>query len=202
MGVDLASTDAPFGLQPYGPVLHASMYAIVTAYGTAIYTGDLVESGGSALTTAKYGTIQRCQVEDDGPDLLGAVISLYDSDGVPTNYIAASTTGDGVVAGYALVADHPDQEYLVQEDGVTSSIQVADIGLNLDCISTHSGSTTTGQSAMELDSDTINTTATLGFKLIAVHPDDTISAAGAAGNHARFIVKMNAAHRGNNVAGA
>lgn len=204
MGVDLASTDAPFGFQVYGPCLHASMYAVVTTYGTAIFIGDSGEIGGTAITTARFGTIQNFQVEETGAigSMLGAVLSLYDSTGLPVNTIAASTTGDGTVAGYALVADHQDQEYLVQEDGDTSSLQVADIGLNIDGVSTAGGSTTTGLSGMEIDSNTVATTSTLAWKLIGVHPDDTISAAGAAGTNCRFIVKMNAAHRGSNVDGA
>ena len=92
------------------------------------------------------------------------------------------------------------QRYLVQEDGDTSSLQVADIGLNVDGVGT-TGSTTTGRSLMEIDSDSAATTNTLAWKIVGIHPDDTISAAGAAGNHARFIVMPNSSHLAANVVG-
>uniref|UniRef100_A0A6H1ZGG7 Putative structural protein n=1 Tax=viral metagenome TaxID=1070528 RepID=A0A6H1ZGG7_9ZZZZ len=204
MGIDMATTDAPFGFRPWGNVLSANIYAIVTAYGTAVYIGDAMEIGGTAITTKIYGTIQNCQVEDTGAagSMLGAVLGLFTSTGEPTPYIAASTTGDSVVAGYALIADHPLQKYIVAEDGDTSSIQVANVGLNVEGISTNSGDTNTGQSKMEIDSNTVNTTSTLAWKILGVHPDDTISAAGAAGNHCRFIVMPNSSHAASNIDGA
>ena len=200
---DMSSTDAAFGFMPYGNLLSANWYAIVTNYGTAMYVGHACEIGGTAITTARRGTLQNVQTEETGAagSILGAVLALEDSDGVPVSYIAASTTGDGVVAGYALVADHPLQRYLVQEDGDTSSIQVANIGLNAEGIGA-AGSTTTGISTMELDSDTVATTATLAWRILGVHPDDSISTDGAAGNHCRFIVMPAAAHIASNVVGA
>lgn len=200
---DMSSTDAAFGFMPYGNLLSANWYAIITNYGTAMYVGHACEIGGTAITTARRGTIQNVQTEETGAagSILGAVLAFEDSDGVPVSYIAASTTGDSVVAGYALVADHPLQRYLVQEDGDTSSIVVANIGLNVEGIGT-GGSTTTGISTMEIDSSSVNTTATFAWKLLGVHPDDTISAAGAAGNYARFIVMPCSSHIAANVVGA
>jgi hypothetical protein len=203
MGTDMATTDAPFGFQPYGNILSANIYAVVTSNATAAFVGDLMEAVGTAITTSKFGTIQAAITEETGAagSLLGACLACFDEDMMPCTSIAASETGDGTVAGYVLVADHPNQLYIAQEDGDTSSLQVADIGNNVDAVSTASGSTTTGLSGMEIDSDTQNTTATLAFKLLGVHPDDTISSAGAAGNHARFIVKMNSAYMGSNTSG-
>ena len=201
---DMASTDAPFGFMPYGDILRANWYAIVTEYATAVHVGDAAEIGGTAITTKRRGTIQNMQVEETGAagSMLGSVLSLEDSSGVPVSYLAASTVGDGTVAGYALISDHPQQVYIAQEDGDTSSIVAANIGLNVEGISTHSGDTNTGRSKMELDSSSVATTGTLAWKLIGVHPDDSISSAGAAGNHARFIVMVNSAHKGSNVLGA
>ena len=199
MGMNMAGTDAPFGLAPWGEVIHSSIYAVVTANAVAMAVGDLVEAVGDALTTAKYGTIQSCITEETGAagSLIGAVLALFDHDGLPVNRIAVTTTGDSVVAGYALVADSPDQLYIAAEDGDTSSIQVADIGLNANMISTHAAAAGNNyRSKMEIDSNTIANTATLALKVLGVHPDDTISAAGAAGNHARFIVKIHTPYLG------
>jgi hypothetical protein len=202
MGKDLATTDAAFGFAPWGNVLEANIYAIVTNNAVALGPGMLMEVVGTAITTKHYGTIQAAISEETGAagSILGAVLACFDHNNAPISYIPASTTGDGVVAGYALIADHPQQLYVAQEDGVTSSLVVADIGLNVDAIGT-TVNTTTGISLMEIDSNTMNTTNTLALKLVGVHPDDTISAAGAAGNWCRFICMINSAHKAANVVG-
>lgn len=202
MGIDMASTDAAFGFQPWGEVLRANIYAIVTANATALGPGMLMEAVGAGLTTKHFGTIQSAISEEGGAagSILGAVLACFDENYMPVSYIAATTTGDGTIAGYALIADHPQQMYIAQEDGDTSSLAVADIGLNVEAIGT-GVSTTTGLSTMEIDSSSKNTTATIGMKLLGVHPDDTISADAAAGNHARFICMVNTAHLAPNVAG-
>ena len=56
-------------------------------------------------------------------------------------------------------------------------------------------------SGCELDSDTVAATITLDCKILGVHPEDTISSAGAAGNHCRFIVMINVAVRAPNAVG-
>lgn len=204
MGIDLASTDAPSGFTPYGDVKCANAYALVTSYGTAVFIGDAMEIGGTAITTKLFGTIQNAQVEETGAkgSMLGAVVGLLDSNGSPVNTIAATTVGDGTVAGYAMIIDDPNQRYLVQEDGDTASLVVANIGNNIDGISTHAGDTDTGLSKMELDSDTVNTTSTLAWKLLGVHPDDTISSDASAGTNCRFIVMPNSSHAASNIDGA
>lgn len=196
-GPDLASTDAAFGFIPWGPVLSANIYAIVTNNAVAVYRGMLMEAVGEAVATPKMGVLAKAISEESGADgtIIGAVLAIYDYKMDPVKYLAAATTGNGTIAGYALIADHPGQLYLAQEDGDTSSIVVANIGLNVDAVGT-AGDTNTGLSTMEIDSNSVNTTNTLALKLINIHPDDSISSAGAAGNHARFIVKLNSAYLG------
>lgn len=191
MGIDMASIDAPNGFEVYGPLLRANWYAVPTAPAVAVTPGCLVENNGTAYAT-KRGVLTGVAHEETGAlaTLVGIVLATEDHNGAHSTHIAASAAGDGVIAGYALVADHPDQLFIAQEDGVTSSLQVADIGQNVDAIGTGS-STTTYRSTMEIDSNTASTTNTLGLKILGIHPDDTISSAGAAGNHARFIVKIN-----------
>lgn len=200
---DMAGTDAPFGLQVYGPCLHSDYYAVVTSYGTDIFIGDLVEAVGEGVITPHKGNLQKAAVEEGGAagSLLGSVMACFDSNFDTLKYLPSSTTGNGVIAGYVLVADDPHQEFVIQEDGDTESIQVASIGLNAEAISTHGGSTKTGLSKMEIDSSSKASTLTLALKLLRAHEDDTISAAGAAGNYCRFIVTVNSHHRGSNVAG-
>lgn len=198
MGIDHVSTDGPFGFIPWGPVIRANMYAIVTNNAVAVARGSLMENVGTALLTPKMGYLQQAASEETGADgtIIGACLATYDSDMNSCAYIAASTTGNSTIAGYALIADSPDQLYLAQEDGDTSSIAAANIGLNVEAIGT-TIDTDRGISLMEIDSSSIATTNTLALKLVGIHPDDTIVAAAAAGGHSRYIVKVNSAYMGN-----
>jgi len=178
------------GFQPYGPVLRADWYPVATAYGTAIFVGDWVEITNTGLVCKVFDGDTRLGVEIDATgaagDELGAVLGVLDSNGDPLLYLPASTTGDGVVAGYVLVADHPLQLYLAQEDGDTTPIAAASVGLNIAMISTHTGNTTTGRSKQELDSNTTNTTATLALRLVKSYKNDTVASA-----YCRWVVMAN-----------
>ncbi len=186
----MANTDAPFGFKPYGPLLSAEWYPIATAYGTAVFVGDWVEITNTGLVCKVFGGDTRMGIEIDATgaagDELGAVLELMDSNGDPISYLPASTTGDSVVAGYALVADHPMQEYLVQEDGDTTPIAAASVGLNVAMISTHTGDTNTGKSKQEIDSNTVNTTSTLALRVLRSYPGDTVGSA-----YCRWVVIPN-----------
>lgn len=186
----MANRDAAFGFQPYGNTLRVGLYGFVTTYGTAVYVGDLVEFDDAGYTTVNGGQVPGCQKEETGP-FVGAVVGLMDSDMDPIMYLVASQAGDGVVAGFAFVADHPDQIFLAQEDGVSDPIDLADIGLNIDAVGT-GGNTATGISTQEIDSDTHGTTTTLGLKLMNIYENDTPSSA-----WARWIVKINNHSLGN-----
>lgn len=103
---------------------------------------------------------------------------IYPGDAVSTNaagqVVAASATSAllGVAIGRAssgedcMVADHPDQKYVVQADGADVDAQT-DIGLNYDIVAT-AGNSAYEISRMELDSDTGATTATLPLKLLDI----------------------------------
>lgn len=206
--MDMATHDARFGLLPWGPekVDSCHYYAIETTPDVALFHGDPVETEGVGILTPHMGNLQSVEVKVGGASssLIGVVMALFDSDMKPIASIPITTAGNSVIAGYALINDDPLQKYVVQEDGVGSSLVVADIGLNGDLTLTHAGDTDTGVSGCELDSSDTHAPggATGDVKILAVHPDDTISAAGVAGNHARFIVMLNSAYMAShNVAG-
>jgi hypothetical protein len=186
----MANTDAPFGFQPYGPVLGAEWYPVVTAYATAVYVGDWMEITNTGLVCAVFDGDTRMSVEIDATgaagDEIGAVLAVMDYKGDPLAYLPATTTGDSVVAGYVLIADHPMQQFLVQEDGVTTPIAAASVGLNVAIISTHAGSTYTGRSKQEIDSDSVNTTNTLALRVLKSYKGDTVGSA-----NCRWIVQPN-----------
>ena len=200
---DMATIDAAFGLIPYGEMKGAHMYSVITATTYGLYHGDLVEYDGQTLVTPHMGNLREAILEATGAagSILGAVIGCFDEDMKPCLYIAAGEVGNSTIAGYVLVADHPDQEFLIQEDGDTSSIIAADIGLNVEAIDTTAGSNTTGRSGMELDSTSKATTISHALKILGVHPEDTMSTGAAAGTYCRFIVKVNSHANGHNVVG-
>ena len=192
MGIDLASVNAPFGLQVWGNLIEAHMYCITNTIPTyGIYHGDLVEHTSASLLSAYgFGQLVNVQKTNAGAtgSLVGAVIGIMDHLYDPVTHLLAADTGDGTIGGYVLVADHPKQRFIVQEDGVTSSLQITDIGtLRTMTAVAAAGSNATGMSSMVLDS---NNTTNPALHVIGVHPDDTISSGGAAGNYCRFIVEL------------
>lgn len=201
---DMASIDCPTGFTPYGEVKGCNMYAVQTEPAADIFLGDMVVLAGNSLKTPHMGNI--LEVASGATAAagvgLGVVLGCYDDTMAPVKYLDTADTGDGVIAGYVTVADCGAQKYIAQEDGVTSSIVAANMGLNVQAVSTHAGDDDNGISGMEIDSNTIATTVTHAFKLVAVHPEDTLSASGDAGNHCRFIVMLNNSGLAPNVVGA
>jgi hypothetical protein len=196
MGKDMASVDAPSGFSVYGECLRERLYAVNTEPVIGFYVGDCVMHGGSAVAT-KFGTIP---ILEDGAvvdgvantqKLVGVVTACFDEYMDPVKYIAATEAGDGTVAGFVLVADHPMQLFMCQEDGTTNAIDLDDVGQNVDIVSAtnNEGNANTGLSTQELASNTVAATAALDVKLQFPHPDDTV------GNdtncHARWIVSIN-----------
>jgi len=187
----MANTDAAFGLKPYGNVLRATWYPFATTYAANMFHGSLIQSAATqtGLVCKAFGgdtrqSVTTCTAGAAGL-VLGAAIGFMDSDGDPILYFPTGTVGDGVVGGYVLVADHPDQTFIAQEDGDTTPIAAASIGLNVQ-MTAESGSTTKGTSTQELDSNTVNTTATLALRLVRSYKDDTVASA-----YCRWIVIIN-----------
>lgn len=196
----MANTDAPFGFRPWGEVLRARIYAVQTAPTINVFTNDMVHGCLTSITcTGGRGDIMI--IEDanvipstpgDACMLLGSVLGCFDENMVPCSYIAALETGDGTVAGYVLVADHPNQQFVAQEDGETAAIAAADVGLNFDLYTSATGNTYTGISKHEIDSDSHNTTVTIALKIygMAYPNQDSIGSTGC-----RWICQINpAAH--------
>lgn len=186
----MANTNAPFGFRPYGPVLHAEWYPIPTSNATAFYIGDWVEIQNTGLVCKVFGGDTRLGIEIDltgaAGDELGAVIALMDHNGDPIKYLPTTQTGDGVVAGYALIADSPFQQFIVQEDGDTTPIAAASLGLNCVVTAGSGGSTKTGLSSHMLDSNTVANTNTFAVRIVQSYKDDTVGSA-----YCRFIVVPN-----------
>ena len=193
MGIDFASIDAAFGFQPYGNVLRSNLYAVNTAPTIYIMHNDIVVHGGTGVSTpiGYLPIIEDGSVPDSDTHILGSVLAVFDENMMPAKYIAPATAGNGTIAGYVLVADHPDQLFIAQEDGEANAIDLAEMGNNIDLIANTlcEGDTDTGLSTMELDSSSAATTAALQFRLIKPHEDDT--PADDTNHYARWIVAVN-----------
>lgn len=160
----MANEDRRFGLKP---VRHKSgapwngavnPYFIKGDYATALFIGDPVVKTGTANTAKvtvpgagafNIGTLPEINktvvgdVDGNTKRITGAIVAFtpLPSD-LSKNYNPASTER------VAWVCDDPDVVFEIQADG---AIPATSIGLNAVLIATHSGSTTTGLSGIELD---------------------------------------------------
>ncbi len=145
-------------------------YIVGTGDNVAMFIGDLVNiAGGLAVVTI-------------ASDLKGFALPIV------AQSAATTTTAVGVVVGFepdrnnlnlmyrvastqrvVYVCDDPMMLLECQEDGVTTPIALADGTKNINII-VGSGNTTDGSSGMQLDSNTVATTATFPIRLIKPVP--------------------------------
>jgi len=159
----MANVDKAYGLRALGNLSATGSqkqfgYEIADNQAGAIFQGDLV--------TLKDGFILQFN-----PASHTAAVGVFNG----VNYIDP-TTGKPTFSNFypggvnitqgkivADVLDDPNQLFVIQAD---EDVVQADFGKNADVV-VGTGSTTTGVSAMELDSSTIATTAALNLKLVA-----------------------------------
>lgn len=179
----MANIDKAFGLRAMGNLSATGAQAqygftINDNQAGAIFQGDLVTvydgylvAFAPATHTAAVGVFNGCTYIDP-------------TTGKPTwkNYYPGSVNiTQGTIT--ADVIDDPAQLFIIQCDG---SLTQAQIGFNADVVA-GSGNTTTGQSAMELDSSTIAKTAALNLKIVGLYnvPGNEF------GTNAVAVVKIN-----------
>ena len=162
----MANVDAPNGAKPVrhltGGVIRAREWKIIGDGNASsnIFTGDFVK-----LQSSGYITVAAA-----GNRLLGvfAGCKYTASDGTPkfAKYWPASTTTLGSADVTAYVYDDPNIVFAIQGDGTDAFTQVG----NLANIVATAGSTTTGQSKMELDTDNIGT-GTANLRILGITDD-------------------------------
>lgn len=179
----MANVDKAFGLRAMGNLSATGAqaqygYTIEDNQSGAIFQGDLVTvydgylvAFAPASHTAAVGVFNGCTYIDP-------------TTGKPTwkNYYPGSVNiTQGTIQ--ADVLDDPSQLFTIQCD---EGFVQANIGKNADVVA-GSGSTTTGQSAMELDSSTIANTAALNLKIVGLYnvPGNDF------GTNAVAVVKIN-----------
>lgn len=179
----MANIDKAFGLRPQGNLSATGgqkqfSYTIDDNQSGAIFQGDLVTvydgflvQFNPATHTAAVGVFNGCNYVDP-------------TTGKPTfsNYYPGSINiTQGTIT--AEVLDDPNQLFTIQAD---EDIVQADIGKNADVV-VGTGNTTTGVSAMELDSSTVANTAALNLKIVGFYP----LPGNATGTNAVVVVKIN-----------
>lgn len=136
-----------------------NIYTLLAADGTATFVGDLVKLSGTADASGRYASVAQAAA---GDAVIGAVVGFVVD---PTNlntpqYRLASTLR------YVMVADSPDLVFECEADGGGAELAITDVGRACNIL-VGAGSTTTGQSGMQLDSSTAATnTSTFPLKLL------------------------------------
>jgi hypothetical protein len=179
----MANVDKAFGLRPLGNLSASGSqkqygYQIADNQSGAIFQGDLVTLKDGyilqfdpATHTAAVGVFNGCNYIDP-------------TTGKPTwkNFYPGSINiTQGTIN--ADVIDDPNQLFIIQNDGTS---QASNYGKNAD-VTVGTGNTTTGMSAMELDTSTIATTAALNLKIVGLWnvPNNAV------GEFAVVVVKIN-----------
>lgn len=189
----MANFNAPTGLTPvmyaWGAPYDGRVrpYIAPSTYATALYIGDPVVITGTSNTTAVRnfppGTLPEINKATAGSTnaITGVIVGFLPLDGQTSNvYGAASTTR------IALVADNPDLLYAIQDDGV-AALAATSVGLNANVIYTVAGSTFTGRSGVQLDSNGATAGATLQLTIISLmdRPDVEV------GVNGKWLVRIN-----------
>lgn len=185
----MANVDRPNGLRPYRYMSGApyngafTTYVVPAADGTALFVGDPVK----LYTAGDDTTGLRCVIQAAAGDALVGVVVGFEADPADLNtpvYRRASTRR------VVFVADDPSLLFEAQEDGATDPLEIADLGQNVEFV-VGSGSTVTGASGVEIDSDSHATTADHTLKLVelAKRADNEWVSGGQA--YTRWVVKIN-----------
>ena len=189
----MANTDAAFGAVAIGTTdgsdYHGKMREVefLSSDATACFTGDFVKLTGTTGADGKTPVVTQAGV---GESVIGAVQSFipnFEDEGTLSstpNHRAASTARKAVVPFGA------DVLYVIQEDGDTTPLVAADAGQNVDIV-VGTGSTVTGISGMEIDSDSkVGTTAQL--RLHHLSGDiETVFGTATNGVNAKWVVTIN-----------
>ena len=186
----MANTDNPNGFRPVQYLSGAPYTGSYNKYvaGENLFLGDMVELTGA--DGDGYAVVARAEANDT---LLGAVVGW---DAVPSGNGSAALENLYCASGTVVyIADNPDLLFEAQQDD--TDILDAGIGLNAQIV-VAAGSTATGKSNMEIDSDTLATTNTHELQLVRfVDREDNDRTAA----NSRLVVKINKHQRANGSTG-
>lgn len=143
-------------------------YVVLAAVTNALFVGDPVALTGTGDSTG-LASIDLCAA---GSTALGVIMAIGTNPNGP--YINPSDltkvsrpSGAQSVNYYAYVCDDPNVIYEIQEDSDGGALAITSAGANANWINA-SPATGVNVSATQLDSSSVNTTATLNLKLLGL----------------------------------
>lgn len=168
----MANANKPSGLTPVKYLNgsdwdgRANVYSIAAANATILSPGDPVVLTGTADATGKYPQIARAT---PGSGLVGVLIAVgLNPNGPfvnPNDLTTVQKPASAAPVYYALVVDDPSVIFEVQEDSVGGALAITSVGLNANVVFADPA-TGVVVSAVQLDSSTAATTATLDLKIL------------------------------------
>lgn len=173
---DVGNVDAPNGFTPLNLLRVNRYYKDATA--GIITVGDPVIRGADSSSPEGYPEIVRATT---GAAVTGVVVGVEPkySNLNQFNYLGAADIG------YVLVADHPQQEFVVQDNGGATGIAVTNIGQHIDSVTALDGDTLLGRSKYEIDTEAIATGNTWRIERLLDAPNNLV------GDNAKWVVKAN-----------
>lgn len=170
----MSATSTPYGLEPTvlagGSPNGVIRSILLTAnVATGFFNGDVVNVGAGVATpvTATPSTTRNSNT----PTGIFVGCTYFDTNRqfITANFFPAngftSFNANGPIN--LLIMDHPDVQFKVQANG---SVAYTAIGKNASLTNFSNGSTTTGNSRVQLDAASIATTNTLGVRIIDIAP--------------------------------
>jgi hypothetical protein len=166
-----------------------NVYTVPATDGTAIFVGDLVTAVGTS-EVFNDASVQDVAQSATGDVFQGVVVGVHADTRDSLLYRVASTFR----ALY--VCDDPDVLFEVPTLDTGVAIALNDLGLNAN-VSVGAGNTTTGLSAMQINTTGTATTNTLDLKLVGFEnrPDNVV------GTTSKWLVRLNRHRFANQVAG-
>lgn len=169
-------------------------YYVPSTDATALFIGDPVSLAGSADPLGNYPTVVKSTLAANNQwcgivvGVLPITSELVSSPALLVPYRVASTNA------YVLVADDPDQMFMIGEDALGAALAAVDVGNLGISIQTAAGSTVYGRSGIQLDSSTFPAgTATGQIKLLGKVDRPDLSLGTGTTSTAFWRVKINEA---------
>lgn len=184
----MTPSNSPYGFRPVttrGEPWTGKTRAVIFDSGdsTAAFIGDMVKFTGTSVVSGgkAYAVVT---VADPADTRLAGAVVRFSND--PDSYNAFRPADTQRIA---YIPQDRDVLYSVQEDQDTTPLALTDTEANIDFVAGSGGSTVTGLSSMQLDSDSVDTTDALPLRLVEVEGIEGNEVG--AGNFTQWVVAIN-----------
>jgi hypothetical protein len=169
----MANANRPSGFTPVGYLNGANwdgkarVYSIDANYGTALYIGDPVISGGSADSNGVANVVLGAATGA----LRGVIVGLGTSEGGifnPSNLNITYRPASDPAVWYAMVVDDPNVIFEVQEESNGTQLAATEVGLNTIPVTGTGNGYISGWQLRSYTGATPATTATLQLRLLGL----------------------------------